>query len=81
MFSLITAVISENFDAVELLGLRELMVNHDFKRIDEYEKLWRERHGEPVIPDFVHDKPAAGTKNSPLRVNRTRGPAASPTNS
>lgn len=34
----ITAVISNNFSAVELLGLRELMVNKDQKRIDEYEK-------------------------------------------
>ena len=51
----ITAVISENFNAVELLGLRELMVNRDLKRIDEYEQVWRARHGEPVIPDFVHD--------------------------
>jgi hypothetical protein len=50
----ITAVISENFNAVELLGLRELMVNRDLKRIDAYEKVWRRRHGAPVIPDFVH---------------------------
>lgn len=50
----ITAVISENFNAVELLGLRELMVNRDLKHIDEYERIWRERHGEPNIPDFVH---------------------------
>lgn len=35
----ITAVISNKFNAVELLGLRELMVNKDMKRIDEYEKL------------------------------------------
>jgi anaerobic magnesium-protoporphyrin IX monomethyl ester cyclase len=34
----ITAVISRNFNAVELLGLRELMVNRDIKRINEYEK-------------------------------------------
>ena len=37
----ITAVISHNFDAVELLGLRELMINFDYKRIQEYEKKWR----------------------------------------
>lgn len=77
----ITAVISENFDAVELLGLRELMVNHDLKRINEYEKVWRQRHGEPVIPDFVHTKSEAGTKNSPLRVNREQKTATSPKNS
>lgn len=34
----ITAVISKNFNAVELLGLRELMVNNDSRRIDEYER-------------------------------------------
>lgn len=48
----ITAVISENFNAVELLGLRELMVQGDVKRILEYEKVWRKTHGEPSIPDF-----------------------------
>ena len=34
----LTAVISKNFNSVELLGLRELMVNVDSKRIDEYER-------------------------------------------
>lgn len=44
----ITAVISHNFNAVELLGLRELMMNFDYKRIGEYEKYWRKNHN---IPD------------------------------
>lgn len=48
----ITAVISENFTAVELLGLRELMVRRDRKRILEYEKLWRKFHGQPRMPRF-----------------------------
>ena len=39
----ITAVISENFSAVELLGLRELMVNLDSKRILDYKKLTTNR--------------------------------------
>ncbi len=59
----ITAVISENFNAVELLGLRELMLNRDLKRIDEYERVWRARNGEPVLPDFVHKaRPKSGDK-------------------
>lgn len=41
----ITAVISHNFDAVELLGLRELMVSLDYKRIREYEQKWRRVNG------------------------------------
>ncbi len=48
----ITAVISENFSAVELLGLRELMIDGDIKRILQHEKAWRARHGEPRLPDF-----------------------------
>ena len=48
----ITAVISENFTAVELLGLRELMIQGDIKRIRDYEKVWRRAHGEPKLPDF-----------------------------
>lgn len=37
----ITAVISDNFNAVELYGLRELMVNRDYKRLAEYEEVWK----------------------------------------
>ena len=44
----ITGVISHNFNAVELLGLRELMINLDHKRIDEYEKIWRQNHNIPA---------------------------------
>lgn len=46
--SQITAVISKNFNAVELVGLRDMMValNHD--RINEYEQIWRRNHN---IPD------------------------------
>ncbi|MAO54671.1 MAG: B12-binding domain-containing radical SAM protein [Rhodospirillaceae bacterium] len=43
----ITAVISHNFNAVELLGLRELMVTGNTQRIDEYEQIWRRNHGIP----------------------------------
>ena len=41
----LTAVISKNFNAVELLGLRELMVNRDLKRISEYEQIWQNSRG------------------------------------
>ena len=40
----LSAVISRKFNAVELLGLRELMANYDTKRIIEYEKIWRKRY-------------------------------------
>jgi len=44
----VTGVICENFDAVELYGLRELMMNFDYKRIAEYERKWKGRHTERV---------------------------------
>jgi anaerobic magnesium-protoporphyrin IX monomethyl ester cyclase len=53
----ISGVISHNFNAVELLGLRELMINLDYKRVDEYEALWRRHHNVPdghpstLVPD------------------------------
>ncbi len=56
----ITAVISENFNAVELLGLRELMVKRDLKRIAQYEKTWRAAHGDPKLPDFVEEAKRGG---------------------
>lgn len=40
----ITGVISENFNAVELYGLRELMIRFDYKRLAEYEREWKRRN-------------------------------------
>ena len=40
----VTAVICKKFNAVELYGLRELMVLRDVKRIREYEVEWNRRH-------------------------------------
>lgn len=56
-----TAVISHNFNAVELLGLREMMLNFDYKRVNEYELIWRRNHR---VPDghpstLVREAPAA----------------------
>jgi radical SAM superfamily enzyme YgiQ (UPF0313 family) len=42
----ITAVISENFNSVELYGLREHMVRFDYERIDQYEREWKKAHPE-----------------------------------
>ncbi len=44
----ITAVICHNFNAVELLGLRELMLKFDYRSIDAHEQVWRRNH---KIPD------------------------------
>lgn len=53
----ITAVISHNFNAVELLGLRELMMGLDYKRIREYEQYWRAAHNiQEGQPSTVFDK-------------------------
>ncbi len=40
----VTALICENFNAVELYGLRELMVRFDYKRLAEYEREWKSHH-------------------------------------
>jgi anaerobic magnesium-protoporphyrin IX monomethyl ester cyclase len=61
----ITALICENFNAVELLGIRELMINRDLKRIREYEREWRRLHGEPSFSD-VRWAPATSRKRQPL---------------
>jgi radical SAM superfamily enzyme YgiQ (UPF0313 family) len=47
----ITANICDSFDAVELLGLRELMVQRDVRKIQAYERTWVARHGQPVFSD------------------------------
>lgn len=43
----VTALISHNFNAIELLGLREAMIARDTKRINEYERIWRVNHNLP----------------------------------
>lgn len=43
----VTAVISEIFNALELYGLRELMIRFDYKRIAEYEGEWKKQHPDP----------------------------------
>lgn len=49
--SRISAVISKNFNAIELAGLREMMLHRQYDKIDAYEKDWRLKHnikpGEP----------------------------------
>ena len=43
----ITATICENFNAVELYGLRELMIRGEFDKIDKFETEWRKHNGDP----------------------------------
>nr|MBI3611652.1 B12-binding domain-containing radical SAM protein [Nitrospirota bacterium] len=65
----ITAVISHNFNAVELLGLREMMLLRDVKRIKEYEALWRSIHGEPKFSkDLLPQKSVAAEPVSLIQV-------------
>ena len=45
--SAISATISHNFNAVELIGLRDLMLKGDIRKVDEYERIWRKNHGMP----------------------------------
>ena len=63
----ITANICDSFDAVELLGLRELMVQRDLRKIQAYERTWIARNGGPVFSDVKW--PRAERRRPP------RGPA------
>lgn len=64
----ITGNICQSFDAVELYGLRELMVNRDVRRIEDYAKVWRRRHGEYQEPDVRWS--GAARRNVPSRTKR-----------
>lgn len=69
--SRISAVISHNFNAVELLGLRELMLKMDFKKINEYEAIWRKNHNIPAdAPATLLRKPMTARS---LRVAKSAG--------
>lgn len=45
--SSISAVISRNFNAAELIGLRDLMMTFNYRLIDLFEQEWRARHNIP----------------------------------
>jgi anaerobic magnesium-protoporphyrin IX monomethyl ester cyclase len=62
----LTAIISENFNAVELYGLRELMINFDYDRIADYEREWRLHH-----PDSDAMK-AADAREQSVRTSLAR---------
>lgn len=61
--SRISAVISKNFNAVELAGLREMMLHRQYDKIDAYEKEWRIKNnikpGEPstLCKNYTNFKP------------------------
>jgi anaerobic magnesium-protoporphyrin IX monomethyl ester cyclase len=45
----LTANICENFNDVELYGIRELMLRGDFKKLDQFEASWRNHNGDPQV--------------------------------
>lgn len=68
-----TATISANFNAVELVGLREMMVSRKRDRIDEYERIWRRNHGIPEgQPSTLKDTDKAVAKTNQQRNNVVR---------
>ena len=48
----VTGNICENFSSVELLGLRELMVTFNYRKIREFEEEWWSRHKTVRLPMF-----------------------------
>ena len=40
----VTGVISKNFNSVELIGLREMMLQKQYHKVDEYEAQWNEKN-------------------------------------
>jgi radical SAM superfamily enzyme YgiQ (UPF0313 family) len=73
----ITGVISHNFNAVELLGLREMMLAKDHRKIDEYERIWRKNHGIPVgAPSTLYKAPAeledGGTAPPKIKITKPK---------
>jgi anaerobic magnesium-protoporphyrin IX monomethyl ester cyclase len=59
----VTAVINKQFNAVELYGLRQLMMNRDVRRINEYEAEWKRLHAN----DTPKPEPARRLEITPRR--------------
>ena len=61
--SQISAIISHNFNSVELVGLREMMLTRNTRLISNYEQVWRKNHnipnGQPSTLFTQHTKPEA----------------------
>lgn len=49
----ITANICENFSTVELLGIRDLMVQFNYRKLAQFEKEWWTRHDKVELPKFL----------------------------
>lgn len=63
--SAISAVISRNFNAIELVGLREMMLKRDYRKIEAYERTWRTAHAIPEgAPSTLVPKPAKAIVNA-----------------
>ena len=56
----VTGVISKNFNSVELIGLREMMLQKQYHKVDEYEAVWKEKN---------KDKINVETDNSQIGLN------------
>ena len=63
--SKISATISHNFNAVELIGLRDMMLSLDYRRIDAYEQVWRRNHRIPEgAPSTLFIEPSKKKKTA-----------------
>jgi len=49
----ITANICENFNTVELMGIRELMVQFNYRKLAEFERQWWRQHDSAALPTFL----------------------------
>lgn len=72
--SRVTAVISKKFNAVELYGLREIMVDMNLRRLKEYEQIWDKLH-----PDGIRFTRPPVVTSSPVEAPVTSAPGDSPT--
>ena len=64
----VTAVISKKFNAVELYGLRELMVLRDLKRLARYEAEWNRTHS---VDPLAHEKQVWAERFGGAKKERT----------
>ncbi|MEM7447346.1 MAG: cobalamin-dependent protein [Myxococcota bacterium] len=62
----ITSVISKNFNAIELYGIREAMVTKSYRILERYEQEWRRRHQIPTDQPSTLLAPAKKAKKKPM---------------
>ena len=65
----VTGVISKNFNSVELIGLREMMLQKQYHKVDEYEAVWKEKNKDKINVETDNSQIGLNENNLLMLIN------------